>query len=173
MSKLFCEKRKFKRLYMVLMIWNGSNRNKLHWCFTHLHPLIWIFKRFWCRNFCHKKSTCLDHSYLKYALEHNLFWNVSDGSAFLWLKQIQTIEYGLNDTISTKRNNVYRYFTPLYPLIWIFKQSWCPKAFWNVFVTNTLVPWNHSCVKYALEHDHITNQSTFLLLEYKDKKQKL
>ena len=39
----------------------------------HLHPLIWIFKRFCCPKWfwqkkIHKKSTHLDHSYQKYTL---------------------------------------------------------------------------------------------------------
>ena len=50
----------------------------LYWYLNHLHPLMWIFKRFWClkwfwQNFCHKKSTPLLHSYLKHALEFH--WN--------------------------------------------------------------------------------------------------
>ena len=36
-------------------------------CALILYPLVWIFKRF-CQNFCYKKSTHLDHSYLNYAL---------------------------------------------------------------------------------------------------------
>ena len=35
-------------------------------------------------------------------------------AAFLWQTQIQTTKY-------------------LHPLIWIFKQSWCPKCFWQDF----------------------------------------
>ena len=40
-----------------------------------IYTLIWILKRFWFPkwfwlNFCHKKSTHLDHSYLKYTLTH-------------------------------------------------------------------------------------------------------
>ena len=52
------------QLNMALMMRNGVKRNKLHWYFTHLHPMIWIFKRFWCskwlrQNFCHKKMYSL------------------------------------------------------------------------------------------------------------------
>ena len=56
-----------------------KKRSKLHWYFAHLHPLIWIFKRFWCpqcfwQKYCHKKYTQLGHSYLKYALlKHTWF----------------------------------------------------------------------------------------------------
>ena len=54
-------------------------RVSVHWYFTHLHPLIWISKRFWClkwfcQNFCHKKSTHFDHSYLKSML-YIILWN--------------------------------------------------------------------------------------------------
>ena len=40
------------------------------------------------------------------ALEHNLCKNVFMGPAFLWQTQIQTIEYGLNDTIRITKNEV-------------------------------------------------------------------
>ena len=58
---------------MALIIRNGQKLNRLHWYCTHLHLLIWMFKQFWCpkwcwQKFCHKKSTQLDQSYLKYAL---------------------------------------------------------------------------------------------------------
>ena len=71
----FCDKRKYKRSNMALMIRNGQKKNKLHRHFPHLHPLVWIFKRFWgpkwfWQDFCPKKSIHLDHSYLKYALDN-------------------------------------------------------------------------------------------------------
>ena len=52
---------------------NTKRMKKKQRYFTQLHTLIWIFKRYWCsrwfwQKFCHKKSTHLDHSYLKYAL---------------------------------------------------------------------------------------------------------
>ena len=64
------------QIQMIKYVLNDTKRikrNKLHWYFTHLHPLIWIFKQFWCakwfwQKFCHKKPIHLDHSYLKYAL---------------------------------------------------------------------------------------------------------
>ena len=60
-----------------------KKRNKLHWYFIQLHPLIWIFKQFWrpkwfWQNYCHKKSTHLDHSYLKYALVDLRFFQPFD-----------------------------------------------------------------------------------------------
>ena len=78
---------------MALMKWNGYKRNQLYWYFlsTNLHPLIWIFKRFWCPKwfwefFCHKKSTLLNHFYLKYAL---IDWKLSCQMATLFLNDLQ------------------------------------------------------------------------------------
>ena len=39
-------------------------------------------------------------------LKHNLFKKVSKGPAILWQTQIQTIEFGLNDTIRILKNEV-------------------------------------------------------------------
>ena len=66
-------------------------RKKSYWYLTHFHPLIWIFKRFWCPKwfwefFCHKKSTLLNHFYLKYAL---IDWKLSCQMATLFLNDLQ------------------------------------------------------------------------------------
>ena len=49
------------------------------------------------------------------ALEHNLCKNVFMGPAFLWQTQIQTIEYGLKDTILITKKDfalIFFSFTP-------------------------------------------------------------
>ena len=63
----------------------------LHWYFTHSQPLTLIFKRFWCpkrfwQNFCHKKMTHLDHSYLKYALGKWKFKALENSCPFLLIE---------------------------------------------------------------------------------------
>ena len=73
-----------------------------------------------------------NHRFLQ-TLKHNLFKDVSKGLAILWQTLIQTIEYGLKNTIRIKRMKFYWYFIHLHPLIWIFKQSWCPKLFFQNF----------------------------------------
>ena len=56
----------------------------------------------WKRNWRkHKKNLKLDDKQASLFLEQNLFKSISKGPAFLWQTHIQTIEYGLNDTIST------------------------------------------------------------------------
>ena len=44
----FCENRKIKGLNMAFMIWYRLLRNNLCWYFTHLLPITWISKGFWC-----------------------------------------------------------------------------------------------------------------------------
>ena len=51
----------------------------------------------------------------KRKLEYNSFKNVSKWPPFLWRTQIQTTEYGLNDTIRNKRKKFYWYLTPFTP----------------------------------------------------------
>ena len=75
----FCDKRKFKRLNMALMI--RIRRNTFNQYFIHLHPLIWIFKQLWCpkcfwQNFCQKKLLSYNHSYRKYALENHVLLDI-------------------------------------------------------------------------------------------------
>ena len=67
-------------------------------------------------------------------LEHNLFKNVSKWVTFLWQTQIQSI----NDPKRIKINKSHRNFTHLHPLIWIFKRFWCPKGFWQFFLSQKI-----------------------------------
>ena len=54
-------------------------------------------------------------SFVIHFLERNLFQNVSNRPAFLWQKQIQNIEYGLNsynvDKIERSHNNTLLVYT--------------------------------------------------------------
>ena len=69
----FFDKREFKRLYMALMIRNEQKKKQVKLMLDSFTPsdinfqTILMAKWFW-QIFCHKKSTLLDHSYLKYAL---------------------------------------------------------------------------------------------------------
>ena len=66
--------------------------------------MIFFFKRFWFpkwfwQNFCHKKSTHLNHSYLKYALDSRILGNFmqlssNDTFAVFTVKLISCKNYG-------------------------------------------------------------------------------
>ena len=49
-----------------------------------------------------------------------------EGTSFFWQTQIQTIEYGLNDTIRTKMK-LHWYFFHLHTPLWISKWFWQKK----------------------------------------------
>ena len=107
----------------------------LHCYFTHLHPLIWIFKRFWCpkwiwQKFCHKKSTHFDHSYLKYALDARQLQS-SRAFQIAILSEICIFNQRIINSILLLR----RSWSKMYPLLglWVSFFIWWTKVapFWQ------------------------------------------
>ena len=63
-------------------------------------------------------------------LKRNSFKNVSKGPAFLWQTLIQTIEYGLNDAIGVKKNEVIMIIYSFTSFDMNFQIILMPKSFW-------------------------------------------
>ena len=70
----FCDKRKFKRLYMAL--WYETDKKETSYIDSWLIYTLWyefsnvfVAHSDFGKKKCHKKSTNLDHSYLKYTLK--------------------------------------------------------------------------------------------------------
>ena len=82
-------------------------------------------------------------------LEHNLFKNVSKWPAFLWQAQIQTIEYGL----LWYNTDLWRYINYSFTSSFSdmnFQMILIPKGIVAKMLSEKLVPWNHSYLRYTL-----------------------
>ena len=77
-------------------------------------------------------------------LEHNLFTNVSEGTAFLWQTQIQTINHGLYDMIRIKSKELLFILYSFTPSDINFQSILMPKVILAQFLSQKLVSLHHS-----------------------------
>ena len=98
-------------------------------------------------NFWITKIMKLAHVHI---LEHTLFKNVSNRVTFLWQTQIQTIEYGLNDTKRITKNQVTLILYSSTPFDMIFQTILMPKVIFANFLSKKNSHLDHYYLRYSL-----------------------